>query len=78
MKKAMARREERWKRREQRWKKAFRTGGILLAIYAIYLVSQYSQGRISADSFTLDLIIGGLTWFVIGTVAGYIFALIRG
>jgi hypothetical protein len=71
MKKAMA-------RREQRWKKAFRTGGILLAIYAIYLVSQYSQGRISADSFTLDLIIGGLTWFVIGTVAGYIFALIRG
>jgi len=49
------------------WKKAIRWGGIFAIVFAIYILSQYSQGRVSSDRVVLDLLFGIVIWFVCGT-----------
>lgn len=54
------------------WKNAFRLGGIFTLVYAIYLLSQLTQGRINSDRVLLDLIFGTVVWFAIGTTLGFV------
>jgi len=55
------------------WKKAFQLGGIFTLVYVIYLLSQYSQGRVSSERVVLDLLFGAVAWLAIGTIAGFVF-----
>ncbi len=59
------------------WMIALRTGVLLASIYAIYLLTQITQRGVNPDRITLDLIIGGLTWFGIGTLLGALFTGLR-
>ncbi len=54
------------------WKSALRVGYIIAIMYAIYLLSQFLQGRTSVDRVGLEIIFGGLAAFVVGTLLGFV------
>ena len=59
------------KPRNPLWKSAVKAGGILAGMNAVFLISQYLQGRTNSAEFNGDLAFGSLLFFGVGTVLGF-------